>query len=71
MPRRGWRSVRNHLSSQLLRRQLERPITVAIVLAILLGASTGLLFARTGDGDRVVVGNTGGTLSSVISLMMS
>jgi hypothetical protein len=41
---------------------------LTIIAAILLGATTGELFTHAGEGNSVVVGNTGGTLSSVIQL---
>ena len=53
---------------QTLLRQLTRPITLTIIVATVFGASAGQIFAKAGDGNRVVVGNTGGTLSSVIQL---
>jgi hypothetical protein len=68
MPRRAWSRVRIHLTLQSLLRQLTRPITLTIIVATVFGASAGQIFAQAGDGNRVVVGNTGGTLSSVIQL---
>ena len=68
MPRRAWSRVRIQITPRWLLRLLTRPITLTIVVAVLLGASAGQIFAKSGDGTRVVVGNTGGTLSSVIQL---
>lgn len=37
-----------------------------MIVAVLLGATGGQLLASAGDNDQVVVGNTGGALSSII-----
>jgi hypothetical protein len=45
---------------------LVRPTTLTILVAALLGAGSGQVLANAGDNDDVIIGNTGGTLSSII-----
>ncbi len=59
------RFLGTHLS---VRRILRNPLFITIVASILLGTFSGLLLARSGSGDHVVVGNTGGTLSGVVQV---
>jgi hypothetical protein len=54
------------VTKQRLWSLLVRPITLTVISAILLGATAGQLLAGAGDNDQIVVGNTGGTLSSII-----
>lgn len=42
------------------------PLLITIIASVLLGGVSGELIAGASDGDRVIVGNTGGTLSGVI-----
>jgi hypothetical protein len=61
-----WLRIRKHTTPQALWSLLVRPVTLTVIVAILLGATTGQLLASAGNDDQVVVGNTGGTLSSII-----
>ena len=67
---RGWKWSRVQFPSRprWIPPVITRPLLLTIAVAALLGASAGQIFAHAGDGTRVVVGNTGGTLSSVIQL---
>lgn len=63
-----WQRFRRYTKERSLLRILVRPTTLTIIVAVLLGATAGQLLASTGENDQVVVGNTGGTLSSIIRL---
>jgi hypothetical protein len=60
--------VRNWTTGVPARRIVFHPLLLTVIAAALIGASGGELVARAGNGDRVAVGNTGGTLSGVIQV---
>jgi hypothetical protein len=60
------RRLRLSLTRRSLGNLLIRPTTLTILVAALLGAGSGQLLANAGDNDEVIIGNTGGTLSSII-----
>lgn len=68
MLRQAWLTIRSRTIPRSVLHIIVRPLTLTIIAALLLGATTGEIFAHAGEGNRVVVGNTGGTLSSVIQL---
>ncbi|MGA7670518.1 MAG: hypothetical protein WBW04_08850 [Nitrolancea sp.] len=48
------------------RQLLSHPLVITILVASLVGVTSGEVVASSGGADRVVIGNTGGTLSIVI-----
>ena len=59
------RFLGTHVSARQI---LHNPLFITVFAATLLGTFSGLLLARAGSDDRVVVGNTGGTLSGVVQV---
>ncbi len=47
-------------------RHLLHPLVLTIIVSAMLGGASGDLIATAGSGDRVTIGNTGGTLSGVV-----
>ncbi len=67
-PRRAFSAIRTWIAGASARRHLTNPILITILAASLIGVTSGEVLASTGSGDRMVVGNTGGTLSAVIQV---
>jgi hypothetical protein len=61
-----WQRFRRNAKGRSPWRILIRRTTLTITVAVLLGATAGQLLVSAGDNDQIVVGNTGGTLSSII-----
>ncbi len=66
--RRAYSAIRRWMTGFEVRRFLASPLLITIVVAALVGVTSGEVLAGAGSSDRVVVGNTGGTLSAVIQV---
>ena len=66
--RRVLSEIRRIIRALPIRHLLTNPLVITILVASLVGVTSGEVVAGSGGADRVVIGNTGGTLSAVIQV---